>query len=133
MRASSVDRARYRMFLDRAAEFLASAQEGLARGRRQAATSNAVHAGIAAVDAVTVFHLGMRSAPQRHEDAVQVLGRLDLPRSALETRARQLRRLLALKTKSEHTDELASAREAEESVRAAQRIVEWARSVLPPR
>lgn len=133
MRTTSTDRNRYRIFLSRASEFLASAQESRAAGRRQAATSNAVHAGIAAADAVAVFFLGRRSAPQRHEDAVGLLATLDLSRSEVEPRERQLRRLLALKTKSEYLDEAVSAQEAEEAVLAAERLVEWARTLLPGR
>lgn len=119
------------MFMDRATEFLASAQEGLSRGRHQAAASNAVHAAIAAVDSVTVFHAGKRSAPQRHEDAVHLLGTLGLPESDVEPRARQLRRLLGLKTKAEYTDETVSGLEAREAVRTAERMVAWARAHLP--
>jgi len=126
-----VDRTRYGIFLNRATEFLASAQEGLSRGHHQSAASNAVHAAIAAVDAVTVFHAGKRSAPQRHEDAVHLLGTLGLPESDIEPRARQLRRLLGLKTKAEYTDGLVSGNEAEDSIRTAERIVAWARAHLP--
>ena len=133
MRTASVDRARWATFLDRAEEFLESAQGSLSRGHHQAAASNAVHAAIAAVDAVTVFHLGKRSAPQRHEDAVLLLGTVELPRSELEPPVRQLRRLLGLKAKAEYTDETVGPREAEDAVRAAERTVAWARSRLPPR
>jgi len=131
MRTPSVGRNRYGIFLDRAAEFLASAQESLSRRHHQAAASNAAHAAIAAVDAVTVFHAGRRSAPQRHEDAVHLLGTLGLPRSEIEPRARQLMRILGLKTKAEYTDDLVTAREAEDAVRTAERIVAWARDQLP--
>ncbi len=131
MRTPSVARDRYRVFLDRATEFLDSAHESLAHHHHQAAASNAVHAAIAAGDAVTVFHAGKRSAPQRHEDAVHPLGTLGLPRSEVEPRARQLMRILGLETKAEYTDDLVTAREAEDAVRTAERIVAWARTQLP--
>lgn len=131
MRTRSVARTRYGIFLDRATEFLDSARESLSRRHHQAAASNAVHAAIAAVDAITVFHAGKRSAPQRHEDAVQLLGTLGFPESEVEPRARQLRRLLGLKTKAEYMDDLVTAREAEDAVRTAERIVAWARTRLP--
>ena len=131
MRTASVDRDRYGVFLDRAVEFLASAQDGLSRRRHQAAASGAVHAAIAAADAVTVYHAGRRSAPQRHEDAVHLLGTLGLPRAEVEPRERQLMRILGLKTKAEYTDNPVTAREAEEAVRTAERLVAWARTQLP--
>lgn len=127
MRTRSVERTRSLVFLDRAGEFLDAARDCLSRGHHQAAVSNAVHAAIAAADAVTVFHVGKRSARQRHEEAAHLLGTLGLPESEVEPRARQLRRLLGLKTKAEYTDELVTAHEAQASVRDAERLVEWAR------
>ncbi len=131
MRTPSVDRNRYGIFLDRAGEFLASAEDALSRHHHQAAASNAVHAAIAAVDAVAVHRIGRRSAPQRHEDAVHLLYTLGLARDQVEPRARQLMRILGLKTKAEYTDERVSGRDAEDVVRAAGRIVAWARTELP--
>ena len=127
MRSRSVERTRYGVFLDRATEFLDAAQDCRSRGHHQAAVSNAVHAAIAAVDAVTVFHVGKRGVPQRHEDAVHLLGMLGLPESEVEPRARQLRRLLGLKTKAEYTDDLVTADEAKGSVQDAERLVTWAK------
>lgn len=127
MRTRSVEKTWYLVFLDRAVEFLDAARDCLSRGHHQAAVSNAVHAAIAAVDAVTVFHVGKRSVPQRHEDAVHLLGMLDLPESELEPRARQLRWLLGLKTKAEYTDDLVTAHEAGGSVQDAERLVAWAK------
>ena len=127
MRTRSVEKTRYLLFLDRAVEFLDAARDCLSRGHYQAAVSNAVHAAIAAVDAVTVFHVGKRGVPQRHEDAVHLLGTLGLPESEVEPRTRQLRRLLGLKTKAEYTDDLVTAHEAEGSVQDAERLVAWAK------
>ena len=127
MRTRSVEKTRYGAFSDRAVEFLDAARDCLSRGHHQAAVSNAVHAAIAAVDAVTVFHAGKRSVPQRHEDAVHLLGMLGLPESEVEPRARQLRRLLGLKTKAEYTDDLVTADEAKGSVQDAERLVAWAK------
>ena len=126
-----MDRNRYGIFLERADEFLASAKDGLSRRHHQATASNAVHAAIAAVDALAVYRIGKRSAAQRHEDAVHLLFTLGLPREEVEPRARQLTRILGLKTKAEYTDAHVSGREAEDAVRAAGRMVEWARSQLP--
>ncbi len=133
MRTPSVDRNRYGIFLDRADEFLESAEDGLSQGPHRAAASNAVHAAIAAVDAVAVYHTGKRSAPQRHEDAVHLLFTLGLPDGKIDARARQLMRILGLKAKAEYTDTRVTGREAEDAVRAARHIVEWARTQVPRR
>jgi HEPN domain-containing protein len=132
MRTRPVDRARYPLFLARAEEFLATAQTSLAQGRRQAAAANAVHAAIAAMDAVSVFHAGMRSASERHEEAVDLLTSLGLPDADFRTRTRQFGRLLRLKTKAEYADTWITAREAGDAVRTAERLLAWVRSHLPP-
>ncbi len=131
MRARAVDRARYPRFLERAQEFLSAAQGSFARGHFQAATANAAHAAIAAMDAVTVFHVGKRSASERHEDAVDLLGTLGLADPTFAKRLTQFGRLLGLKTKAEYADAVVTRREAEDAVQSAERIVAWAPGHLP--
>lgn len=133
MRSRSVDRARYGLFLNRAEEFLSAAQESLARGHRHAAASNAVHAAIAAMDAVLVHHAGKRSASGRHEDALDLLDSLGLPDAEFRSRVRQFGRLLSLKTRAEYADAILTSTEATDAVRTADRIVAWARDHLPRR
>lgn len=131
MRTRSVDRGRWPLFLDRAEGFLATARDALAQDRRQAAASSAIHAAIAAGDAVTVFHVGRRSASDRHEDAVDLLRSLDLPEAGFRTRVAQFGRLLSLKAKVEYADAEVTRREAADAVRTAERLVGWAREHLP--
>jgi hypothetical protein len=68
----------------KAAEFLAAAEEELRAGRRIAATSLAVHAGINAADAVTGTRVGQRAAGKAVERArrcVAIAQRLVAPSS----------------------------------------------------
>lgn len=104
MKARGVDRESYPLFLDRAEEFLAAAHGSFARGHFQAATSNAVHAAIAAMDAITVFHAGKRSASDRHEEVLVLVRSLRLPDHDLSKRLVQLGRLLGMKTRAEYAD-----------------------------
>ena len=126
-----MDRAHYRLFLERAEEFLSAAQTSLAQGHRHAAAANAVHAAIAAMDSVSVFHAGRRSTSDRHEDAVDLLSSLELPDADVRPRVRQFGRLLGLKTKAEYAEASVTVRDAEDAVRTAERIVVWARAHLP--
>ena len=131
MKARGVDRARYPLFLQRAEEFLDAAHGSFARGHLHAATSNAVHAAIAAMDAVTVFHAGKRSASDRHEEAVDLVKSLGLADPELSKRLVQLGRLLGMKNRAEYADTRIKRGEAEDAVRTAERIVTWARGHLP--
>src|SRR5258705_2334291 len=67
-------------FLQKAAEFQDSAEAALKAGKRNAAGVLAIHAPITAVDSITIFYLGVRSAGQRHQDAVGLLGLTARPR-----------------------------------------------------
>jgi len=55
--------------LRKSEECLDTASESLRTGRWNTAVINAVHCGISACDALTVFMLGVRHAGERHEDA----------------------------------------------------------------
>lgn len=131
MTTREVDRTRYPLFLERTEEFLAAAHTSLARGHLQAATSSAVHAAIAAMDAVTVFHAGKRSASDRHDDAVHLVRSLGLPDATLSKTLVQLGRLLGMKIRAEYANARIKRAEAEDAVRTAERIVTWARGHLP--
>jgi len=131
MKTRLVDRAGYPLFLERAQEFLSAAHSSLDRGHMQAATSNSVHAAIAAMDAVTVFHAGKRSASDRHEETVDLVRSLGLADAELSKRLIQLGRLLGMKTRAEYANARIKRREAEDAVRTADRIVTWTRGHLP--
>ncbi len=60
-------------YLSKTAEFLASAYVDLTQGRKIAATSSTVHAGINAGDVVSAVRSGRRSAGDAHDRAVDLL------------------------------------------------------------
>lgn len=120
-----VNKELYRNYLQKARENLEAAKESLQAGRWNAATINAVHSGISATDALTVFMIGVRHAGQRHEDALSLLQTLNLPKNELKNKSRQLSRLLSIKNASEYEERLIRKKEAATAVRDAERYVEW--------
>ena len=84
-------------YLAKAAEFLRAAQDSFELGNRTAATGNAVHAGIAASDALAAALAGSVSQGD-HADAPS---HLDAIGGDGKIAARQLRQLLPLKTQAE--------------------------------
>lgn len=116
-------------YLAKAEEFLRAALESAASRRWNAAALSAIHAGIAAADAVLVFERGLRSAGQRHEDVLDLLAGPGEGRSAALT---HLRRVLARKNVVEYESRLFSQREAEEVVQHAERFLAWARARVRP-
>jgi len=123
------ERGAHANYLAKAEEFLRSALENAASRRWNAAALSAIHAGIAAADAVLVFERGVRGAGRRHEDVLDLLAGPGADRSAALA---HLRRILARKNVVEYESRLFSQREAEEVVQHAERFLAWARARVRP-
>ena len=123
------ERGTHANYLAKAEEFLRSALENAASRRWNAAALSAIHAGIAAADAVLVFERGLRSAGQRHEDVLDLLVGPGADRTAALT---HLRRVLARKNVVEYESRLFSQGEAAEVVQHAERFLAWARTRVRP-
>jgi hypothetical protein len=112
--------------LSKAREYLRAATDSLALDNRVAATGNAVHAGIAAADAIAAALVGSVWAGEHSQAPVH------LEKAGVDGRqaATQLRRLLPLKTKAEYDPAPISAGDARAAVRAAERMVAIAERVV---
>lgn len=130
VRTRRVNKALFENYLKKARENFDTAREGLNTGRWNAVTINAVHCGINACDALTVFMIGIRHAGERHEDAVSLLHTLSLPKGTLSSKGRQLSRLLGIKNAAEYEERLITQKEATKAVRDAERFLEWVEKLL---
>lgn len=124
LRTRRVDKVLFENYLRKARENLETAKECLNAERWNAAVVNAVHCGINACDALTVFMIGVRHAGERHEDAISLLQTLNLPKDVLSNKGRQLSRLLEIKNAAEYEERLISQSETRESVREAERFLQ---------
>ncbi len=123
------ERGAHANYVAKAEEFFRSALDNATSGRWNAAALSAIHAGIAAADAVLVFEKGIRSVSQRHEDVLDLLAGSGMDRSSALS---QLRRILSRKNVVEYESRLFTRREAEEIVRQAERFLIWARMRVRP-
>jgi len=120
-------RTQARSYLSKASEFLHAAVASQQVGNNVAATGNAVHAGIAAADAIAAARAGLvwrgehSQAPAHLESVGGVEGR---------QAARHLRRLLPLKSRAEYEPDPVTAAQARTAVQAAGRMVAIAERVL---
>ena len=108
-------------YVVKAAEFLRAAQDSLQLGNR-----TAVHAGIAASDAIAAALVGSVSQGD-HADAP---GHLDSIGGDARVAARQLRQLLPLKSLAEYDPRPMSVTEARRAVTVAERLVALAERVV---
>lgn len=112
-------------------EFAVSAGAELAAGRYSGAGLAAVHAGIAAADAVTARTGGVVSTGPSHAAVLEVL-RQCLPTGLPASAERQLLGLLRLKDDIAYTERSLTEAQARALVDQATRFVRWARSVVAP-
>ncbi len=95
-----------------------------------AATSLAIHAGINAADVVTGIRLGTRAAGDDHEQALTLLRQAGRDGAAV---AKELARLLPMKTKAEYEPDEIPQSAANKAVERARCCVDVARRVLSSR
>jgi hypothetical protein len=111
-------------YAGKAEEYLAAAVDELEAGRSIAATSLAIHASINAADAVTGRRIGRRAAGPDHDQVLLLLE--ETGRDGADV-ARQLSRLLPLKTRAEYDPDEVPRAKASKAVEQARRCVEVAR------
>jgi hypothetical protein len=116
--------------LAKAQEFLSEAKSALVNGHPNAATSNAVIAGINAKDAICLVLVGATSKADDHRHAVGELRKAGTIGARL---AVTLDRLLKPKTRSQYQSLSMVIKDTEAAVNQAGRLVEEARRVVPAR
>jgi hypothetical protein len=119
-----------RAHLAKAREFLEAAKFDLDLDLFNAATSDAVIAGINAKDAICLRLTGTTRKSDNHADAVAELKAAGPAGAAL---APTLSRLLKLKTKSQYQSASVAANDANKAIEWATRLVEGAEEVVSAR
>lgn len=123
-RTRPVNAAHARAYVSKAEEFLSAAESELDADRPIAATSLAIHAGINGADAVTATRLGVRAAGQDHDDTIVLLRTAGPDGVAV---AKELGRLLPMKTRTEYEPDDIPKSDAAKAVERARRVVAVAR------
>lgn len=124
---------RWEAFLREARKFREVAREFDRPGYTNQAVSNAVHAVIAANDAVCLRLINERPGGESHSEAARVLMRAckGTPWEAeASQRGQQLAQVLQQKNASQYHGALLSAETAERAMKQAERFIEWAEEVL---
>lgn len=121
-------------YLREASRFWEVAQAVHGPGYHSQAVSNAVHAVIAANDALCLFQIGERAQGDSHAEAANVLGRA-CQGTALQhqvpPRIRQLADVLEQKSPSQYYGKQITPDAAERVMKQAERFIDWVRETLP--
>ena len=132
IRTKSVFKNSYKIFLKKSEEFLDAAKYSLSKGNVNAAAGCAAHVAISALDALTAFYLQRKHAGERHEDASHLLKERGIAElDGREKAASQFRGVVGIKGLAEYEQREVFRREAEESVKAAERFLGWVKKNLP--
>lgn len=128
-RTVATPRAEAAGYLRKAKEFLAGAHQGLEDDRPNSAALEAIHAGISACDALTIWHLHQKSRGEDHRDVLRLIRAVPgISDSKLE---RQLLEILSVKTEVEYGGGGLPEVRARKIVDQARRICDWVeRSIL---
>jgi HEPN domain-containing protein len=126
MRTRPVSAAQVRAYASKAEEYADAAESELDSKRYIAATSLAIHAAINAADAVCGARLGQRAAGQDHDQVLDLLQQAGRDGADM---AKNVRRLLPLKTKAEYEPDDVAPGVARNAVERARRCVAIARAV----
>jgi len=124
-----VERSRYTIYLKKTEEFYQTMLQAEKEGRWNAVGLNAVHCAISACDAILVFHLGLRSSSEYHEDAVSLLCSLSKI-ADIEQKSKMLANILAKKNLVEYEDRDFFEDEAKMLIKLTARFFDWVKSKI---
>ena len=130
MKTKSVDRHLSHNYLKKAEEFYETMKDALNNRRWNAASSNAIHAGISAADSVSVFIKGLRSSSEKHDDVEKILRDLNLDNKEINDKLVQIKGLLAIKNSVEYEEKLVNENMALTASKNAERLLKWAKEKL---
>ncbi len=121
----------FRNYIQKAEECLESAKDASQKSHWNATVINAIHSGICAADALTVFFKGERCSGERHTEVLTLLKDIDALQTAdFSKRKNQFNLLLDLKNRAEYEEYLMSASDAESTLKAAERFLAWVKQAV---
>lgn len=127
---SAEQRNHAKAFLQKAEEYVESAEDNLDLERYTPAAGDAIHAGISAKDAIVTSLSGATSKAKDHARAAKELSEALGTRAEGKPAERALRELISAKGDVEYGVELITAAKAETLVRRARMLVDLAISIV---
>ena len=104
-------------------------ESSLASRNWDAAGLNAVHSAISAADALLVYHAGIRSAGESHQDAAALLKQY-IKDEQTSAKAQNLSKILSFKNISAYEDRELTEAEAGDLAKLSRRFLDWAESLI---
>jgi HEPN domain. len=121
----------WKNYLLKSEQFLESGRDAFLKKNWNAVGLNAVHSAISANDALTVYRKNLRSASEKHSDAVNLLLEVFSNSDDSKKNSGHLLWLVNRKNLVEYESRLFYEKEAEDSMKHAERFLIWAKENLP--
>lgn len=121
----------YANYLKRAEECFHAARISFEAEERNSATISAIHAVIAASDAMCVYFLGKRNASESHNEAAAIFKSIKPDDEQINTNANRIAKILGIKNMAEYEERLVFKSEAEKVLRDSERFLEFIKGKLP--
>jgi len=126
-----VEKSLYTNYLKRAEECYHAAKNSFTAQEWNATTINAIHACIAASDAMCIYFLGKRNASESHNEAAALFKTIKSDDEEINTNANRISRILSIKNMAEYEGRLVFRTEAEKILKDCERFLEYAKTKLP--
>ncbi len=126
-----VEKSLYANYLKRAEECFHAAKTSFETQEWNSATISAIHAVIAASDAICVYFLGKRNASESHNEAATLFKNIKPDDEEINTNANRIARIFGIKNMAEYEERLVFRSEAEKALRDCERFLEYVKSKLP--
>ena len=126
-----VEKSLYANYLKRAEECFHAAKTSFEAQEWNSATISAIHAVIAASDAMCIYFLGKRNASESHNEAAALFKTIKADDEEINTNANRIAKILGIKNMAEYEERLMFRSEAEKALRDCERFLEYVKSKLP--
>jgi len=126
----TITESNWKNYLIKAEQFYETAHDAYDKENWNAVGLNAVHAAISANDAVTVHFNKIRSASEKHSDAITLLLEVLPKDEQAKEYSKHLAWLIGRKNLVEYESRLFYKKEAEDSLKHAERFLQWVKGKI---
>lgn len=126
-----VEKVLYTNYLKRAEECYHAAKNSFVAQEWNASTISAIHACIAAADAMCIYFLGKRNASENHNEAAALFKSINSDDEEFDINVNRIARILSTKSMAEYEERLVFRTEAEKVLKDCERFLEYVKAKFP--
>ena len=126
-----VEKSLYTNYLKRAEECFHAAKTSFAAEEWNSAAISAIHAVIAASDAMCIYFLGKRNASESHNEVAALFKSIKPDDEEINTNANRIVRVISIKGMAEYEEGMVFRSGAEKALKDCERFLDYVKGKLP--